>query len=192
VRTLAGALLVLGSLAVSVAACGESGPKTYSDPDYGFSFQYPGDWRLLEVQPADLPEAVSRSVGALDPKGSGTDDDFALDFVSVDVFEFGPESGVSADTLQAKFASWLATTGSADLSFAVAEDPAPVKIGGLEGYQATYTYNDSGIDVRVTEYWLLSGDVLYDLYTSASEASWESNQATFEAFLDGFKIETDD
>jgi hypothetical protein len=192
-RTVSGATLRLVTpllaaiLALALAGCGSSGPKTYLSPDYGFSFDYAGKWRLLELAPADLPEGVSSSVGAWDPRGSGNEAELALDFISVDVLEFGPDSGVSADTLQGEFERWLADAGSSDSSFAVAEEPSSTTIGGLDGYRATYTYTDDGIPVRCTEYWLLTGDLMYDLYTSASEEHWQENQAAFDSFLASFK-----
>ena len=182
------ALLVVVTLAVMVAGCGSSDPKTYHNPEYEFSFQYPGNWRLLELEPGDLPEGVSSSVGAWDPRGSGNEAELAFDFISVDVLEFGADSGVSADTLQQEFARWLADAGSSDSSFAVAEDPAPATVGGLDGYQATYTYADDGTEVRCTEYWLLTDDLMYDLYTSASGDHWAENRAVFDAFLASFKL----
>lgn len=188
-RAFGGAFLLVGFMASAIAACGNAGPKTYSDPEYGFSFQYPSGWRIMEVEPSDLPEMVSQSVGAWDPRGSGNEAGMALDFVSVDVFELGTDSGVSTDTLQEEFERWLATTGFSDSTFSVVQDPVTVTVGELDGYQATYTYSENGIDVRVTEYWLLSDDVLYDLYTSASEDHWEVNSAEFAAFLDSFAIE---
>ena len=182
------ALLLVVTLAGMFAGCSSSDPKTYLSPEYDFSFQYPGNWRLLELEPGDLPEGVSSSVGAWDPRGSGNEAELAFDFISVDVLEFGADSGVSADTLQQEFARWLADAGSSDSSFAVAEDPAPATVGGLDGYQATYTYADDGTEVRCTEYWLLTDDLMYDLYTSASGDHWAENRAVFDAFLASFKL----
>ncbi len=186
------ALLVVATLAATLAGCGSSDPKTYLDRGYDFSFEYPGNWRLLELEPGDLPEGVSSSVGAWDPRGSGNKAELAFDFISVDVLEFGADSGVSADTLKEEFERWLADAGSSDSSFAVADDPTPATVGGLDGYQATYTYTDDGTNVRCTEYWLLTGDLMYDLYTSASEDHWDENQVVFDAFLDSFKLGTED
>jgi hypothetical protein len=182
------ALLVVAALALMLAGCSSSKLKTHLNPEYNFSFQYPGNWRLLELEPDDLPEGVSSSAGAWDPRGSGNEADLALDFISVDVLEFGADAGVSAETLQEEFERWLADAGASDSSFAVAEDPTPVTIGGLDGYQATYTYGDGDTSVRCTEYWLLTGSVMYDLYTSASEDHWREHQAVFAAFLDSFKL----
>ena len=39
---------VLLSVAVAVGACGSTatGVETYTDPAYGYSFEYPADWKL--------------------------------------------------------------------------------------------------------------------------------------------------
>ncbi len=181
-----GLVLVVAVAVFAVLLSGCNSTKTYSDPDYGFSFQYPGAWKLVVTQPDDLPTGVSKSVGALDQAGSGANN-YGLDFVSVDIYAAGPDSGLAADTIQSEFEAWLEEAGSGDSTFRVAAAPTAVTVGGLQGFEATYTYTDGDFEVRCTEYWLLKGEVMYDLYTQATEDNWTDNQKTFDAFLMSFK-----
>jgi len=179
-------VLLVAVAVVAVLLSGCSNVKTYSDPDYGFSFQYPKAWDLKDTEPDKLPAGVSKSVGAMDQAGSGTED-YALDFVSVDIYNLGPDSGLTTETIQSEFEVWLEEAGSTDSTFRVADAPTAVTVGGLEGYKATYTYTDGDFQVRCTEYWLLKGEVMYDLYTQATEDNWADNQKTFDAFVSSFK-----
>ena len=52
---------VLLRLAVAVGACGSTatGVETYTDPAYGYSFEYPADWKLkiFEVTAETIPDS---------------------------------------------------------------------------------------------------------------------------------------
>jgi hypothetical protein len=179
-------LLVVVALAVMLSGCGATTTKTYTDADFGFSFGYPDNWDIDAVKPADLPEGVSKSIGAFDPNGT-TRDDLGLDFVSVDVYEIDPSAGLTIDTLKTEFESWLADAKGFYATMEIVEAIAPAKVGGVDGYKATYTFTDQGIELRTTEYVLLADTAMYDLYLEAGKDKWAGDQEIFNTFLTTFK-----
>jgi hypothetical protein len=176
-------LAIVIFLAVMLPGCG---PKSYTDPDYGFSFEFSGDWTLGAVLPSDLEGGVTESVGAFDPEGVMSEDGY--DFVSVRVYDITPGAPeVTAESLQTEFESWLTDAQGFYSGMQIVEPITAAKVGGLDGYKATFTFTDQGVALRTTEYVLLSDTVMYDLFLQSAEETWAANQEIFAGFLSSFK-----
>lgn len=180
-------MAVVAALALMLSACGSKVPITYTDPDYGFSFQYPGSWKIDESAPSELPMGVSKSVGAFNPDGTGVDD-VGFDFVSADLYDIDKNgTGITPATLKTDFEGWLEDMKTSDSTMQIVEAPTPATIGGMTGYKATYTFTQQDKKLRSTEYVLLGNAIMYDLYLEAGEDNWAGDQEIFAAFLASFK-----
>ena len=83
-----------------MGACGSTatGVETYTDPDYGYSFEYPADWKLkiYEVTPETIPDSGGAlawggkvsDVGVLDHDGAVAADMY-MDLAEVRAFYMG-------------------------------------------------------------------------------------------------------
>jgi hypothetical protein len=181
-------LVVLVALAVVLSGCGGK-LVTYTDADYGFSFQYNDSWTFKDVAAADLPLNASKSVGVFDPAGSDAGNELTFDYLSVDVYEIDATLALTEADLMTEFNSYLEQITADDSTAKVTEEPASTAVNGLPAIKATYTYTQNDLTVRTSEYWLL-GDagILYNLYTSSSDKNWDGNATVFSTFLNSFII----
>ena len=177
------ALLILTALVAS--AC-SSGPNTYTDEDFNFSFEYPSGWQIQHVPPADLLPGVAKEVGAFDLRGSDAGNDATWDMMSVEVYQGGKDLDNTLEGIELSLTDYLLAMQEADPSLEVLETPTPVTIGGLSGYKISYKGYAKGDQLRVTEYTLLAETVTYTLWTQSTVGNWESNQGVFTDFLDTF------
>jgi hypothetical protein len=181
-------LVLVVALAVVLSGCGGK-LVTYTDNDFGFSFQYNDSWTLKNVDTADLPPDLSKSVRVFDPTGSSTGNDLTFDYISVDVYEVDPTLELTETEAKAQFTSYLDQIVADDSTATVIEDPSSVTVNGLPAIKATYSYAQKDLTVRTSEYWL-AGDsgVLLMLYTSSSDKNWNGNSKVFTTFLNSFSI----
>jgi hypothetical protein len=193
-------IVVLAVLAVLVWKCaapsnqvGEPSPgpnltKTYTDPDYGFTLEYPAGWVVQEddgVDPTSEGSPLS-AVGVLDP--ASWTGGYMLDWVWVRVYDVGY---VVDDSALTEIGAGLKTSVS---DLVDAEPPPEIvvpvtgsTVGGLRGYTARVTDAFEGTPLTVTSYWVFDGTMEYDLLVQAESATWEEDQATFRAIIASFK-----
>lgn len=185
----------IGVLALAVVlACTACGGEivTYTDSEYGFSFDYDDSWSLQESPQDDLPSGASRSVGVFDPRGSGGADNLTFDYFAVSVYDLGSDRAPTAEELKTGFSDYLLRLGESDDSFWVIEEPVSVEVNGRPAVSIAYMFSDSDQEIRCTEYRLVDlRGVVYGLYTQSAMTYWESNTAVFETFLNSFTLGDD-
>lgn len=181
---LALAILLVMS-AILLAACSK-GPQTYTDDDFGFSFEYPGSWAIQHMSPAALSPGVAKEVGAFDQDGSDAGDEYTWDMVSVEVYQGGMDLDYTLDDISTMNDEYLADLQEQEPTLQVLESVTPVIVGGLDGYKITYTGSVGSTQIHCSEYTLLSHSVIYNLWTQAAEENWDSNQSVFADFLASF------
>ncbi len=180
-------LVSLVLFAIALSGCGGK-LATYTDPDFGFSFQYDDSWQLRHLAASELNEGVSKSVEIFDPRGSDAGDESTFDSLAVDVIELDPAADVTMEMMTTEFDSYLQAGMAADPSTKVTEQPTATTVGGMPCLRATYTFTYAGTEVRCTEYWILGADgIAYSLYTQSSFKNWDGNGAVFTTFVDSFK-----
>lgn len=163
--------------------------ETYTDPDYGFSFDYPSDWALQEDIEVEATGGVSaaHSVSVINPEGA-TAGDYYIDLLEVSVYEL---SVVIDDSmmpeLKEDITEIISGFATEDETWETRETPTEVTVGGLEGYRATAAYDTQGIPTTTSFYFLFNGDVEYELMLQAATENWEAVQADFAAIVGSFE-----
>jgi hypothetical protein len=188
-RLAVGLTLLVALIAVASVLSGCGGKVvSYTDSDFGFSFQYNDSWTFRTLAASELTTGVSRAVEVFDPTGSDAGDNSTYDSMRVEVIELDPAVGVTMDMITTDLKSYLEAFKSADASLKVTEAPTATTIGGMPCMKATYTFTTKGTDVRCTEYWILGpNDLAYSLYTQSSVKNWDGNVKLFDTFVSSFK-----
>ncbi len=188
-----GCVLLLVTLAAG--ACGSDGPtagngtaKTYTDPDYGFSFEYPADWRLQEGDSSDVTAggSATTSVGVFDPEGAVADDTY-VDLAQTSVYELNitVDESMMPD-IQAEVEQVIASLESQATDLETIEALSETEVGGMPGFKVTYSFTKGGEPVTSTLYFLFSGSIEYQLTLQAATKNWEANAPVFDALVSSF------
>lgn len=193
------ALAMMLGASVVLAGCGsasedsttttEAPVATYTDSYYGFSFDYPSDWRVNSsgVIQNSVGAAATAEVIAVDPEGA-TVDNVGLDLVTVRTYELGTAVDESdlPDVL-AYLQSSVTELQAMDPTVQVEEPLADTVVGGIKGFQVTYTFDwPDGTRLQSTSYYLFAGELEYELIVQATVEDWEANQDVFADFIASF------
>lgn len=165
-----------------------SGPLTYTDADYGYSFAYPSDWRLDEDSSAEVEGgiAAAKGVSAIDPKGA-KGDEFYVDLFQVSIYELNITIDEAAlPEVKPQLEQMIAGIGSQDPSWEVLEAMSEAEVGGLSGFKTLVTHLMDGRQVKSRLYFLFDGRTEYELMLQAATESWDAIQPDFEAILASF------
>jgi hypothetical protein len=190
-KLLLAAALVLLVLSGLVAGCGtDTSVKTYLDPDYGYSFEYPGAWKLDENATLDVTggAAAVSMVTVGDPKGAKVDGT-GVDLMMVQIYKLGFafDETMMPDALAA-LEPLMADLQSQDPSWKVEKPLTETRVGGAPGYVTTSSFaGKDGTPVKTTSYFIFSGNIEYQLVLQATADNWAKDQAVFDAFLASFK-----
>lgn len=163
--------------------------KSYTDPDYGFSFDYPTDWELDDNSQAEVEGglAAAKGVSAFDPEGAKNGDYF-LDVFQVSVYELSMTVDESMlPDVKPELESVVAGIASQDESWETLEAMSAAEVGGLKGYKTTVTHAMDSEMVKSTLYFLFDGDIEYELMLQASVDDWEGAQAALGSMLASFQ-----
>ena len=185
------AITLIAAAAFIAAACVGCGGEivTYTDAEYGFSFEYDDSWDLTEASVDELPANASKSVGVYDPWGSHTSDNLTFDYFAVEVYELEPATAPTVNELLEGFAQYLQQLQDSDPSLQVAHEPARTDVNGRPAAYIEYLYTADSVDVRCTEYRLVGkGGIVYSLHTQSAVDNWEENGEVFSTFLDTFSL----
>ncbi len=163
--------------------------QTYTEPTYGYSFDYPSDWQLQESGSGQAASGLSAegSVTALDPDGAIAGD-YAIDLVEVSVYKLPITVDESTmPDMKAELERLLAEFESQDATWKTVAALSEITVGGLKGYKATVTYDMDGTPTTATLHFLFDGSMEYELMVQAATANWEGDQAVFAAVLASFR-----
>ena len=199
------AALVLVGVAFAAGAC-ESDPtpstgspdstpttvgvETYTDPDYGYSFEYPAGWVLKKSDPASVGgngDAAS-TVQVGDPEGASVGGT-GLDGLVVRVYELDQEIDESMlPQVRPEVEGLIGDILSQNPSWEVDEDLTETNVGGVPGFRASFTFDwDADHPVRTASYFLFDGTIEYELVVQAATENWETDQGVFAAFVASFE-----
>jgi hypothetical protein len=191
---LAALTVLLLSVVVTLAACGGGGGatgdvKTYTDDTYGFTFEYPSDWKLQETaDQADVTSGASaaKMVAAYDPDGAKSETSYT-DLIEVSIYEL---SGTVDDSvmsqLEAEVKTVFAGLESQAKDLKVVEDMTAVSTAGVTGWKITYSFDKDGVPAQSTLYLLFGGTLEYQLLIQSATANWQADQPIFQAFVSSF------
>jgi hypothetical protein len=164
--------------------------RTYTDSDYGYSFEYPSSW-LLERPTMSSDDKTLSVIRVYDPFGTGTD---AGSFTVVDIslIELGLEY---EDSMLSDYKRGMddavAEMADVDPTFVLIEPTSETTVAGIESLLTVYAYSFDGIPLRAAEYFVPKGSSFYSIIAQAANEDWTKNQAVFDALLKSFKTGAD-
>ena len=164
-----------------VDASDHSGPQTYKDSAYGFSFEYPGSWRAGEK----TDSSGARNVSIYDPGGTKVKKGY-LDLVAVSAARLDPSADSSVTEAIVDQIIAGAKTQFPDVS--LSEPLHQVSIAGKGGWAWASTWTQESVPMKMVSYWLVSNDVLYLVNCRASEEHWAADGSVFDSVLSTFRI----
>lgn len=175
-------------------SCGEDGGttsgefSTYTNPDFGFSFDYPSEWEIQEGSEAELTSG-SGSVGGVsvyDPRGASVGG-YVVNLVQVSVYKLAVAvDETMMDTVKSEIERVLADLESQDPTLRRLEELSESRVGSLPGYKTAYEFSYGGTPTRTTFYFLFNGDTQYQLSTQAVVEDWDNYQDEFQRVVDTF------
>ena len=177
-------------LALGCESGADAGTETYSDSVYGFSFDYPADWKAFTSETAGVTSGADPAavVTVGDPEGARVEGT-GLDLFMVRVYELNQ---VVDEALLPEVLPYLegliADLQSQDPTWKVEEPLTETSVGGVPGYRTTSSFDwDADTPVKTTSYFLFDGDIEYQLVLQAAAENWETDQALFAAILASFQ-----
>jgi hypothetical protein len=191
--TLLGCALVMALLLA--VGCGDSGDsaaggdRIYTDPDYGFSFEYPATWRIQEgdssgVTPGGDPMA---SVKVYNPEGTVANDTY-IDLALVSVYELNVVVEDSTmPKIRAEVERVIADLERLAVGMQTVEALSEAEVNGMPGFETTYTFPRGDTTVKSTLYFLFDGDIEYQFTMQAATENWEKNTPIFDALVSSFQ-----
>jgi len=164
------------------------GMRIYTDPEYGYNFEYPADWVLQDLSEDSSANGASSYIALFDYNGAASGL-YALDYMSVAVFELD-QSFQDADLagLRNSLEALYADAAVSDPDLKTLEALAPVALAGLKGFTATFTSTVEGIPITYTQYTLAGGDLEYDLTLQAATEDWARCRVVFDDFVKSFTV----
>ncbi len=197
--------IILAVLALTAGACGsepatisvvtassstEMQMSTYTDPTYGFSFDYPSNWKITNGRGTELNagSAAETSVQAGDPDGAvvnGT----GIDGVVVNVYELNlPIDESLLPEVKPQLEAAVADLVSQDASWEIVQPLTESEDTVLPGFWAAFTFDwDAEHPVNTMSFYLFDGAIEYQLMFQAAVENWDADQAIFETILSSFK-----
>lgn len=198
------ALLLVVGLLVTLGGCGfsfdiscgtESGKtsgklSTYTDPDFGFSFQYPEEWKIEEGNSGEITAGANavKQVVAYDPAGASVDG-HGVNLAQVSVYKLKVVVDESMmDAVRQEMESLLVNLESQDSSWHRTEELTQTKVGNLPGFRVSYDFSLDGKPAKTTFYFLFTGDMQYQLTLQTVAEDWENYEDEFKGFVDSFSV----
>jgi hypothetical protein len=166
-------------------------PKTYTDPDYGYSFSYPGRWEFIDqtgMREAGIAGTLVSSDLVLNVGMAGHGDTFSLsDFAAVSVTVFDAKLFGDPSQLGSALQGIYSQTAAAAEGYAILQPVTPASVGGLNGYRTTLSYGSGSDPGTVTYCFLLDTRFAYVLSVMATPSTWPTTQKTFDKFFESFE-----
>jgi hypothetical protein len=183
---IAGAFVILGIVWGVIALTADEKvvpPKTYVDAEYGFSFQYPGEWDISKR--AGSLATGGASISVVDPKGTKIKKG-SVDSATVVAASEGTKAQPEPSDAGVEIA--LAELKAQFPDAVLAERLHRAVVGGKDGWSWTFTYTQTKVPVRVAFYWLIDGKTAYGVSFKASQDHWGANEAIFGGILTSFML----
>jgi PsbP-like protein len=171
----------------NTAVSESNGLKTYTDPDYGYSFEYPADWVLQEDAPVETTSDVMTAAAVFAPDGARAGG-YSLDYADVVVYELGyaPSESDLRD-MKGYLQDMYDKLADQDATLKVTQAVSETTVGGLSGYKTVFTYDVEGTPITCIQYYVFDETLEYDLSVQAATENWTLDQVIFDAVIASFK-----
>lgn len=163
--------------------------KTYSDKTYGFSFQYPEDWRVQEGNSAEITAGsnAKTAVGVFDPRGTKVNDIY-IDLMQLALYELNATIDETMMPLvKPELENVLAQLEAQSADMERQGDLTQTTVNGLTGFMVTYTFSQDGEPATSTLYFLFAGNREYQLTCQSATSNWQENKPLFDAIVKSFQ-----
>lgn len=182
-------LLLTLALALAAAACG-GGMQTYGNADYNVSFQY--DSLFTETSDTTSQGSAGGSsvfkVGFYDEDGTTSDGEYRDGFV-LNVYKLNQQ--VTEDMMPAAKAEIEGLLPQLTQTFggnAKAGELQEISTNGIQGFKADVSFTMDGVPFASTMYFLISGDVEFQITMQAAKSRWSELQPSFQHVIDTFAV----
>lgn len=201
-------VLLIASLAVIlfVSACGgqetttvsgaaatatSSDFQTYTDPTYGFSFQYPNAWELSDQASVDATGGGSSTsqILAYNPDGAASSDGTYVDLFMVTTYKLNVT--ITDDDIPALETELQGLVDGLTGQGTNAEVTSPLEqteLNGLNGYTTMFSFDKEGVPCTSKLYFLFKDDVEYMVTVQAADQNWETDQDIFATMVGSFTV----
>ena len=188
------ALAAVAALAVGLAAGCGGGTTTYTNDEYGFSFDYDSG-TFTENDDVSSESAGGDSafrVGFADEDGTKQDDQYRDGFL-VNVYELGVNLDdypveEALPQLRDEVENLLPQLGSAFGTSATFGSLDDVDRDDSMGFKADVTYDMDDAPFKARMYFLFSGDKEYQITFQSAEDRWSELEPKFQEVIDSFTI----
>lgn len=183
------AVAMLISLAAS-ACGGGGGSKTYSNDTYRFSLTYDSA-QFVETTDTSTQGSVGNggafSVGFMDPNGTKSGDTYR-DGVLVTVYKLNTKvTEAMLPLVKSELEKLLPQLASSLGSDTKIGTLAQADVNGTKGYQADATYTMDGAPFKARLYFLINGELEYQVSLQAADKRWAELEPKFQEIIDSFK-----
>jgi len=185
------ALAVVGALGVGLlAGCG-GGVPTYTNDDYGISFDYDSG---VFTETSDTTAAGSAGgdavfkVGFFDQSGTKQEDEYRDGFV-LNLYQLSTAIDESLmDAVKGELEKLLPQLGEGLGSDADFSSLEAVDVNGTSGFVTNATYTMGGTAFKARMYFLIKGDMEYQLTMQCAESRWSELEPSFQQVVDTFTV----
>lgn len=166
-----------------------SDAQTYTDAANGYSFQYPGTWKISDQTSIDAigGNTATSQVAAYDPSGVATTSGIYVDLMMVSTYKLNATiSDADLPALESELQTLIDGLAGQGNNAQLISPLALTEVNGLKGYTAMYSFDKEDVACTTTLYFLFKGDVEYMLTIQAANQNWESDQDIFAAMVASF------
>jgi hypothetical protein len=186
------AFVVVAALAVLVTACGGGGggPTTYTSKDYKFQLTYDSSVLTESTSLSSAGAAGGTSVfdvGFVNPKGTKSSGEYR-DGLVVSVYKLtATVTDAMLPTVKTELEGILPQLETALGSDAKIGSLTAVDLAGIKGFSADATFTLDKTPFKATLYFLINGNLEYQVTTQAAQDKWDTMQPVFKSAMDSFK-----
>jgi len=165
--------------------------QTYTDPTYGFSFQYPNAWELSDQASVDATGGGSSTsqILAYDPDGAASSDGTYVDLLMVTTYRLNVTiTDDDIPALESELQGLVDGLTGQGTNAEVTSPLAQTELNGLKGYTTMFSFDKEGVPCTSKLYFLFKDDVEYMVTVQAADQNWEADQAIFNTMVGSFTV----
>jgi hypothetical protein len=182
--------LVAASIVLVAAACGGGGPATYTNKDFKFQLTYDSSVLTESTSVSAAGSSGGKSaleVGFVNPKGTKSGGEYR-DGLVVSVYKLTQKVTDSTlplvkTELEGILPQLQQSLGSDTTLSALTQ----IEINGIKGFTSDASYTMDGAPFKAKIYFLINGDLEYQVTAQAADSKWSTMEPVFKALMDSFK-----
>jgi hypothetical protein len=184
-------VVVAVSLIVFVAACGGGGgPTTYTSKDYKFQLTYDAGVLTESTSLSSAGAAGGSSVfdvGFVNPKGTKSSGEYR-DGLVVSVYKLNATvTDAMLPAVKTELEGVLPQLQQSLGSDTKLGSLSALDINGTKGFSSDATFTLDKIPFKATLYFLINGNLEYQVTAQAAVSKWATMQSVFKTTMDSFK-----